>query len=513
MSVATPSTSSSPSPRPRGKVLLEMKGIGKSFPGVKALQGVSLTVREGEVLALLGENGAGKSTLIKILSGAYTRDEGEILFEGRPVSIRSPEDAQALGISTIYQEFNLARDLTVAENIFLGHLPVKRLRVDWETARKRSREILDRLGATFTVDTIVSRLSVAEQQLVEIAKSLNRKTRILVMDEPSAVLGEGDLERLFKVVRALQAEGIGIIYISHRMREIFELADEVTVLKDGRYVGTRDVSEVSMDELVRLMIGRDLKDVYPRREPKLGEVLLEVKNLSRPKLVHDVSLQLRAGEILGFAGITGSGRTEVVRAIFGADPHRGEIRVCGAPYRAKSPTEAIRRGIALVNEDRKAHGLFLKLSVTVNTTISALKELSKLGVIRRARERSLVHKMIRDLRIKTPHAGFIVLNMSGGNQQKVILARWLSIDTKILIMDEPTRGIDVGSKSEIYQIMDELTKRGVGIIMISSELPEVQGMSDRVRVIREGTIVGELARAQATEEAIMKYAVGGDLAQ
>jgi ribose transport system ATP-binding protein len=491
-------------------VILEMKGIGKSFPGVKALEGVSLAVREGQVHALLGENGAGKSTLIKILSGAYTRDEGEILFDGKPAAIRKPEDAQALGVSTIYQEFNLARDLTVAENIFLGHLPTRGVRVDWETARRRSRELLDRLGATFGVDTIVAGLSVAEQQLVEIAKALNRQTRILVMDEPSAVLGEGDLERLFQVVRTLQAQGIGIIYISHRMREIFELADEVTVLKDGRYVGTRSVADVTMDELVRMMIGRDLKDVYPKREPKLGEVVLEVKGLGRSRLVHDVSFQLRAGEIVGFAGITGSGRTEVVRAIFGADACTGEMSVAGAPYRPRSPTDAIARGIALVNEDRKAHGLFLKLDVTVNTTVSALRSLCRLGVIQRARERALVRKMIEDLRIKTPGASFIVVNMSGGNQQKVILARWLSVDTKVLIMDEPTRGIDVGSKSEIYQLMDELTRRGVGILMISSELPEVQGMSDRVLVMREGTIVGELPRAQATEEAIMRLAVGGD---
>jgi ribose transport system ATP-binding protein len=504
------SPSATASPIPPGKVILEMKGIGKSFPGVKALQGVSLSVREGQVHALLGENGAGKSTLIKILSGAYTRDEGEILFEGRPVAIRKPEDAQALGISTIYQEFNLARDLTVAENVFLGHLPTRRLRVDWDAARRRSRELLDRLGASFPVDAVVANLSVAEQQLVEIAKALNQRTRVLVMDEPSAVLGEGDLERLFQVVRALQAQGIGIVYISHRMREIFELADEVTVLKDGRYVATRRVADVTMDELVRLMIGRDLKDVYPQRRPCDGEVILEVEGLRRARLVHDVSFEVRAGEIVGFAGITGSGRTEVVRAIFGADAASGEMRVAGKPYRPRSPTDAIGRGVALVNEDRKAHGLFLKLDVTANTTVAALKSLCRLGIIQRARERALVRKMIDDLRIKTPGASFIVVNMSGGNQQKVILARWLSVDTKVLIMDEPTRGIDVGSKAEIYQLMDELTKRGVGILMISSELPEVQGMSDRVLVMREGTIVGELSRAEATEEAIMRLAVGGE---
>ncbi len=503
--------SAMPSSTPQAKVLLEMRGIGKSFHGVKALEGVHLTVREGQVQALLGENGAGKSTLIKILSGAYTKDEGEIFFEGRNVAIRGPEDAQELGISTIYQEFNLAKDLTVAENIFLGHLPTKGMRVDWETARKRSGEILKRLGATFSPEEIVSNLSVAEQQLVEISKSLNRKTRILVMDEPSAVLGEGDLERLFQMVRSLQAQGIGIIYISHRIREIFELADEVTVLKDGRYVATRQVADVTMGDLVRLMIGRDLKDVYPKRELEPGEVLLEVKNLRRSHLVHDVSFSLRAGEIVGFSGLTGSGRTEVVRAIFGADAHGGEMLVSGRPYRARSPAEAISRGISLLTEDRKAHGLFLKLNVAVNTTIAALKQLCKGGIIQRARERALVTKMIQDLRIQTPNANFIVVNMSGGNQQKVILARWLSIDTKILIMDEPTRGIDVGSKSEIYQIMNELTKRGVGIIMISSELPEVLGMSDRVLVMREGTIVCELARAEASEEAIMRHAVGGHL--
>ena len=493
-----------------GKVLLEMKDIGKTFPGVKALEGVNLTVREGQVHALLGENGAGKSTLIKILSGAYSKDEGQIFFEGKPVEIKDPQDAQALGISTIYQEFNLARDLTVAENIFLGHLPVKGLTIDWAGVRAHSREILETLGVTFSVDALTSTLSVAEQQLVEIAKSLNRKTRILIMDEPSAVLGEKDLEKLFQVVRSLQAQGIGIIYISHRLKEIFELADQVTVLKDGRYIGTRNVSEVTMDDLVKLMIGRDLKDVYPKRTPATGEVLLEVNNISQTKLVHDISFKLHAGEIVGFAGITGSGRTELARAIFGADPYTGEMRISGQPYKASSPQDAIRHGVALVTEDRKAQGLFLKLSVSINTTISGLKYLCRFGVIQLSKELILVNKMIQDLSIKTPGPNFIVINMSGGNQQKVVLARWLSIGIRIFILDEPTRGIDVGSKSEIYHIMDELTKKGVGIIMISSELPEILGMSDRIMVMRQGTIVKELSRAEASEEAIMKYAVGGE---
>jgi ribose transport system ATP-binding protein len=326
------------------------------------------------------------------------------------------------------------------------------------------------------------------------------------------VLGEKDLEKLFNVVRSLQAQGIGIIYISHRMREIYELADEVTVLKDGRYVDTRNIAEVSMDDLVKLMIGRELKDAYPKREATAGDVLLEVNNVSRKKLVHDISFTLRAGEIIGFAGITGSGRTELVRAIFGADPYSGEMRISGHPYKPHSPQDAISQGVALVTEDRKAQGLFLKLNVTINTTISGLKNLCRYGSIQLSRELTLVKKFIQDLSIKTPGPNFIVVNMSGGNQQKVILARWLSIGTRIFILDEPTRGIDVGSKSEIYQIMNELTKKGVGIIMISSELPEVLGMSDRIMVMREGTIVKELSRAEATEEKIMNYAVGSEVA-
>jgi ribose transport system ATP-binding protein len=491
-----------------GNVLLEMQDIGKTFPGVRALEGVHLAIREGQVHALLGENGAGKSTLIKILSGAYSKDEGQIYFEGKPVEIRGPHDAQALGISTIYQEFNLAHDLSVAENVYLGHLPRKGLIVDWGAVRAGTQAILDRLGVTFSVDANISTLSVAEQQLVEIAKALNRKTRILVMDEPSALLGEKDLENLFRVVRSLQAQGIGIIYISHRLREIFELADEVTILKDGRYVGTHTVADVTMDDLVKMMIGRDLKDVFPKRGVPPGEVLLEVSNLSQPKLLRDISFQLRAGEIVGFAGIVGSGRTELARAIFGADACSGEMRIAGQKYRPHSPSEAIRNGVALVTEDRKAQGLFLQLSVRFNTTISGLKALTRGGLIQFAKELALVKRMIVDLSIKTPTPNFLVVNMSGGNQQKVVLARWLSVGTRIFMMDEPTRGIDVGSKSEIYQIMDKLTREGVGILMISSELPEVLGMSDRIMVMRQGRIVKELSRAEASEEAIMQYAVG-----
>jgi len=496
-------------PQATEHLLLQMQGIGKAFPGVKALEGVHLSVRSGQVHALLGENGAGKSTLIKILSGAYTRDEGEILFEGQPVDIRTPADAERLGISTIYQEFNLTQHMTIAENIFLGHLPKKAGRVDWSTVRRRSRELLDSLDVGLDVDMLTGSLTVAQQQMVEIAKALNRNTRVLIMDEPSAVLGERDIERLFDVVRRLQASGIGIVYISHRLKEIFELADEVTVLKDGRYVDTRRVADVTMDDLVRLMVGRDLVDVFPKRRTKPGEVVLEVSGLAQPKLARDVSFSVRSGEIVSLAGITGSGRTEVARVIFGADKATsGQMRLGGQPYRPRSPRDAINHGVALVNEDRKKEGLLLKLQVFFNITVSGLDRLARYRVLRLKEEKSLVAKWIESLRIKTPGQNFMVVNMSGGNQQKVVLARWLSLGIKVFIMDEPTRGIDVGSKAEIYQIMSDLAEQGVAIIMISSELPEVLGMSDRVIVMREGRTVKEINRAEATEELVMQYAVG-----
>ncbi len=492
-----------------GRVLLQMRDIGKSFPGVKALEGVSLSVREGQVHALLGENGAGKSTLIKILSGAYTRDEGEIRFDGKPVDIRTPADAERLGISTIYQEFNLTPNMTIAENIFLGHLPTRVGRIDWGAVRTRSRELLASLDVDLDPDTMTGTLSVAQQQMVEIAKALNRNTRILVMDEPSAVLGERDIENLFAVVRRLQASGIGIVYISHRLKEIFELADEVTVLKDGRYVDTRNVADVGMDDLVKLMIGRDLADVYPGRRGEPGDVVLEVSHLAQAHLAKDVSFTVRAGEIVGFAGITGSGRTEVARVVFGADrATSGEMTLFGKPYRPRSPRDAINHGVALVTEDRKRQGLLLKLQVYFNTTVAGLDRLTSLGILRLKAEQTLVRSWIENLRIKTPSPQFMVVNMSGGNQQKVVLARWLSLGIKVFIMDEPTRGIDVGSKAEIYQIMSDLADQGVAIIMISSELPEVLGMSDRVMVMREGRIVKELSRAEASEEVVMQYAVG-----
>lgn len=488
--------------------ILELKGISKAFPGVQALQGVDLSLRKGEILALLGENGAGKSTLIKILSGAYSKDEGEFLFEGEPIEIRSPHHAQQLGISTIYQEFNLAPHLTVPENIFLGHLPMRGPLVDWDAARSRSQEVLARLGVTLPMNAPAATLSVAEQQLVEIAKALARQCRVLIMDEPSAVLGDEDLEKLFNVVRSLKAQGISIIYISHRLVEIFEIADRVTVLKDGGLVGTRDVADVDMAQLVRMMIGRDLQDVYPKRSGTVGEVLLDVQEISRPGVLHNISFQVRAGEIVGIAGMRGAGRTELARAIFGADASRGTVSLSGQPLKIRAPEDAIRHRVALVTEDRKAEGLFLQQSVKSNITISGLKALCRAWVIRQGRENEQVRNLITQLRIKTPGMEYLVSGMSGGNQQKVILARWLNIGAQVLLLDEPTRGIDVGSKHEIYQLMAQLAEKGVGLVMISSELPEILGMSDRILVMREGHLVKELSKEQASEETIMSYAAG-----
>jgi len=491
-------------------IILEMKGIGKSFPGVRALDNVDIAIRKGEVHALLGENGAGKSTLIKILAGAYSKDEGEIVFEGKPIAIKDPHHAQVLGISTIYQEFNIAPQLTIPENIYLGHFPRNGPLVDWNEARRQSEKVLARLGISLPMNVPASTLTVAEQQLVEIAKALARETRLLIMDEPSAVLGDKDLEKLFDVVRALKESGITIIYISHRLNEIYEIADRVTVLKDGRLVGSRDVAATTMDQLVRMMIGRDLVDVYPHREPKIGDVLLEVKHLNRPGILHDISFNLHSGEIVGIAGLRGAKRTELARAIFGADPHSGTMTLAGKPFTAHSPQAAIRRGVALATEDRKAEGLFLQQSVKNNITISGMRALLQFGVIKMRRELDQVLQLIQRINIKTPSENTPVGSMSGGNQQKVVLARWLNIGAKVILLDEPTRGIDVGAKQEIYQIMAQLAAEGVGVIMISSELPEILGMSDRILVMHEGKLMKELSREEASEEVIMSYATGGE---
>lgn len=492
--------------------VLQMRGICKSYPGVRALDNVDLEVRAGEVHAVVGENGAGKSTLMKILAGAQPRDAGEIWINGQLVQIDSPQKAMDLGISIIYQEFNLVPYLNAAENIFLGREPASRLPgfVDFRTMYREAQAVIDRLGVPINVRTPVNRLSVAQQQMVEIAKATSRKSSIIVMDEPSATLTEHELERLFALIRQLKSEGTAIVYISHRLEEVFQIADRVTVLRDGKHIATRNTADLTREEIIRLMVGRELTQMIPKVPAPIGDVVLEVRGLSQKGRLYDISFQLRKGEILGIAGLVGAGRTELARAIFGADRiDSGELLLEGKPIRVRSPQDAIKLGIGLVTEDRKAQGLVLGMVVRENITLANLGALTRFNFISVARERQVARKYVEDLSIRTPSVEQTVQNLSGGNQQKVVLSKWLFTQSKVLIFDEPTRGIDVGAKTEIYQLMNELAARGVAMLMISSELPEVLGMSDRILVMHEGRIVGELSASEATQEKIMHLATGG----
>lgn len=492
--------------------LLSMKGISKSFPGVKALQDAEFSLQAGEVHALLGENGAGKSTLMKILSGVYTKDSGEISIEGKSVEITGPRSAAAHGISIIHQEMNLVPEMTVMENIFLGREPSKMMGlIDWTSMRAEAAKLLDRLGTSVKPDDVISGLSIGEQQMVEIAKALSFETKILVMDEPTAALTERETERLFDIVRQLAAAGVGIIYISHRMEELFALSDRITIMRDGKYIGTVKTQEANFDQLIKMMVGRDVTERFPKQQVEIGTEVLRVENLSRHGVLENISFSLRAGEILGVAGLMGAGRTEVARAIFGADTlDSGDIYINGNKCVIKCPADAIRAGIGLVTEDRKHQGLVLAMSVGENISLASLERFSSNGMIDSALERAMIKDNIDKLRIRTPGAHQLVRNLSGGNQQKVVLAKWLATNPKVLIMDEPTRGVDVGAKAEIYNIMNMLTAAGVGILMISSELPEVLGMSDRVLVMHNGRIAGEMPVQQATQENIMALAAGGE---
>ncbi len=491
---------------------LEMRHISKQYPGVRALDDVSLTVWPGEVHALLGENGAGKSTLMKILAGAQPKDSGEILLQGRPVQIDSPQKAMDLGISIIYQEFNLVPYLSVGENIFLGREPRAALPgfVDFKTLYRQAQEVIDRLGVRIDARTPINQLSIAQQQMVEIARATSRQARIIVMDEPSATLTEHELQSLFALIRQLKAEGVSIVYISHRLEEVFEVCDRATIMRDGHGIATEDVVNLTREQIIRLMVGRELKEAIPKVAAPQGPPALTIRHLERAGVLHDISFEVRQGEILGVAGLVGAGRTEMARAIFGADPiTSGSIELFGKPVQIRSPQEAIRQGIGLVTEDRKQQGLVLGMAVRENNTLAHLDALSTLGFIRRGEERQVAEKYRTDLAIKTPSIEQTVQNLSGGNQQKVVLAKWLFTGSKVLLFDEPTRGIDVGAKSEIYKLMNELAAEGVAIVMISSELPEILGMSDRILVMHEGRITGELARAEATQEKIMHLATGG----
>jgi ribose transport system ATP-binding protein len=495
--------------------LLRMRGICKQYPGVQALNGADLEVRAGEVHVLLGENGAGKSTLMKVLSGAVRPDAGEILFEGRPADISDPVTARKLGIRTIYQELSLVPQLTVAENIFLGKTPVRWPGVvDWPRMRREAARVLAGLEVSVDPDSRVRELRLSQQQMVEVARALADAARILIMDEPTSALSEREVAQLFATIKRLTSSGVAVVYISHRMDEVFRIGDRVTVLRDGCHVATHDIGTASVSQLVRLMANRDISDHYPRRTPArtashtTRTELLRVEGLSGGTL-RDVSLTLHRGEIVGIAGLVGAGRSRLARAIAGADPiTHGRITVKGTPVDIRSPADAVRAGIGFLPEDRKQQGLVLALSVEHNIAMSHLSALSRFGVINHASERREADKAIADLRIRTPGPTQIVLYLSGGNQQKVVLSKWLAGQADIFIFDEPTRGIDVAARHDIYLLMNALVENGAGVIMISSDLPEVLGMSDRILVMRAGAIQLEIPAADATDTRVLQAALG-----
>jgi ribose transport system ATP-binding protein len=489
--------------------LLEMRGVVKSFPGVRALRGVDLTLHAGEALALLGENGAGKSTLMKILGGATRPDAGDIRIAGRDVHIHKPHDAQRAGVAVIYQEFNLVPGLSAAENIFLGQERSRFGFVAQRAQRRRATELFRRIGVPIDPDALCRDLSVAQQQVVEIAKALAFDAQILVMDEPSAALTIHEVERLFAIIRDLKSHGIGVIYISHRLDEIFVACDRVVVLRDGANAGEGRVADMRRADLIRMMVGRELTDEFPKRTVPRGGARLVVRGLRRGRAVRDVSFEVRQGEVLALTGLIGAGRTETVRLIFGADAREaGEIFLDGKPLAIRAPRDAIRAGIGLLTEDRKGQGLVLAHSVRENFGLPNLGWLSRAGFVRLREERAVFGRHVQSLRIRMPNQGQLARNLSGGNQQKVVLAKWLARRCEALIFDEPTRGVDVGAKYEIYLLINELAAQGKAIVMVSSELPEVLGMADRILVMHEGRITGEIADVRtATQEQIMELAV------
>lgn len=495
--------------------LLKMEKISKSFPGVMALDEVDLDVYEGEVLALVGENGAGKTTLMEILNphpaptGFYRQDSGRIFLRGAEIRPKNPSEAQALGISFIHQHFNLAPNLTVAENIFLGREPRKSVLriVDREKMRRETEEILRSLGVDISPDALVGGLAVAHRQVVEIAKALSRDASLIIMDEPTSALDRDEIERLFDIVRTLKSKKISTIFITHHLEEVFEIADRVVVLRDGKRVGAVDVSDADISTVVRMMVGRELS-MLSREPVEMGDVIMKVDGLSRDDAVKDVSFQLRRGEILGFAGMVGAGRTEMARALFGIDKkHSGRIYIDGEEVRIDSPRDALKAGLGLVPEDRQLQGLVLLMAVKENITLPGLDSISRRGMIDRKKEREIADYYVDKLMIQTPGIDQPVMGLSGGNQQKVVLAKWLALKPRILVLDEPTRGIDVGAKADVHALMSEIAAQGMGIIMISSEMPEILGMSDRIIVMANGKITGEFSRAEADQEKIMNCAM------
>ncbi len=490
--------------------IVELSGIAKHFGGVQALRGVDFRLFPGEVHALVGENGAGKSTLVKILAGIHRPDAGGVKVGGEVVELRSPIQAQALGIAVVQQEPMLFPDLDVAENVFMGRHPRDRFgRVDWKRMHREVNQLLASLDVSLSSHTPLQGLSVAEQQLVEIAKALSMQARVLVLDEPTAALSAHEVEELFAIVKQLRERGVAILFVSHRLEEVFKIADRLTVFRDGAHIITAPVSEMNTEEIIKHMVGRELSNLFPKSEAEIGEVVLEVRHLTRAGVFADVSFQLRRGEILGLAGLVGAGRTEVARVLFGIDrAESGEIWLKGKKVRIRSPQHAMDNGIAYVPEDRHQQGLVMNFSIAANVTLPILQQVSRLGLIYPRREQKIAAEYSRQLRVRSTGVEQLVNTLSGGNQQKVVLSKWLATNPSVLILDEPTRGIDVGAKAEVHRIISDLAGSGLAIILISSELPEVLAMADQVIVLHEGRVTGAFARSEATQERVMFAATG-----
>jgi ABC-type sugar transport system ATPase subunit len=502
-------------------VLLQATGISKAFPGVRALDDVSITVRRGRLNALLGENGAGKSTLMNILAGVFPPDTGTVVLEGKPVSFANTRQAQAAGISILFQELNLVPDLSIAENIFIGREPLNRFGlVDYPRLNRDAAALLSELELDIDPRTPVVQLRVGAQQVVEIAKAISFNSRVIIMDEPTSAITDHEIEILFRQIRRLKQNGVGIVYITHKLDELPQIADDITVFRDGTFVGTKPFAEVTRDEMIRMMVGRDLADLFLKTTVAAGDEVLRVRNLSLQHAeragdfaVKDVSFEVRRGEVLGIFGLMGAGRTELLQTIFGLYPKTstGEIRIEGEPVEINSPEDAIAAGLALAPEDRKAEGVLLGLSVAHNTTLSCLSKIERYGLLQPALERELVGHYVSRLRVKTPSQEQAMVNLSGGNQQKVVLAKWLATEPTVLLLDEPTRGIDINAKKEIYTLIDELAQSGLGVVMVSSELPEILGIADRIMVLCEGRKTAEFSRSEATEEKVVKAALPGGM--
>lgn len=491
-----------------GETIVSMENICKSFPGVKALDHVRFELRSGEVMALLGENGAGKSTLMKILSGVYTRDEGKMQIFGKEYGDLTPKLAQEVGVAIIHQELNMCRHLSVAENMFLGREKTKGVILSNREMEQEAQKILDDLKIDLDPKQTVGELPVSKQQMVEIAKALSINARVLIMDEPTSALTAREIEDLFRIIKELKAKGCGIVYISHRLEELQHIVDRVTIMRDGQYITTANFADVTMDEIIAHMVGREIKEKFPRVSCEKGKKIFEVKNLNAGRMVRDVSFSVYEGEIVGFAGLMGAGRTETTRAIFGVDKKdSGEIILDGKEVKIQCPKDAIRAGIVLAPEDRKKDGLCTKLSIRHNIALPNLDLLcNKLGVINRNKETEMCNKAVKDLKIKTPRIDIDAKNLSGGNQQKVVVGKWLARNSRVVIFDEPTRGIDVAAKVEIYNLMNELKKQGIAVVFVSSEMPEVMGIADRIIVMCDGRITGELMSENATQNEILTLA-------